>query len=236
MNRVILLTACVNPGSMIFTKLQNPVERLNQYKETLIWYLKNTNYSIVFCENTNTDISLEYKQYIKQNRLEYICFDGNNYDKAKGKGYGEALIIEHALSHSNLLKQADQIIKITGRIIVKNINMLVWSSSRSNKVYANRYKNASGLLCDSRFFISSPYFLLQFFLPKKLELNDSKGYYFEHLLYHQIREYMNKGGGYSEFYLPLKFVGISGTNGKTLNQRTYLKAFIRFILNKIRYK
>lgn len=189
-----------------------------------------------FCENTNTDISLEYKQYIKQNRLEYICFDGNNYDKERGKGYGEALIIEYALSHSNLLKQADQIIKITGRIIVKNVNQLVFGAFRSNKVYANRYKNASGLLCDSRFFISSPYFLLQFFLPNKVELNDSKGYYFEHLLYNQIREYLKKGGGYSEFYLPLKFVGISGTSGTTLNQKTYLKAFIRFVLNKFQYK
>lgn len=234
--RVILLTACVNPKGMVFTKLQNPSERLIQYQEALRWYLENTNYPIVFCENTNTDISVQYKQYINNRRLEYICFDGNNYDKKRGKGYGEALIIEYALLHSNFLKKANFIIKITGRLILKNINQLISAASNSNKVYANLHKWNMRLICDSRLFIAPPVFLLKFFLPQIEKLNDANQYYFEHLLYDQIQKYIEEGGKHSEFYLPLRLVGISGTHGTKLYPEGYIKSCIRYFWHIIKYK
>ena len=127
---VILLTACVNPGGMPFTVLNDTSERLRQYREALDFYLRETAQPIVFCENTLCDFSEDYKEYIASGRLEYITFDGNNFDKSKGKGYGEALIMEEAFRRSQLLGQCNFVVKITGRLIVRNISQLIKDNRR----------------------------------------------------------------------------------------------------------
>ena len=58
---VILLTACVHPGGMPFTVLTDSSERLRQYRAALDFYLRETSYPIVFCENTLCDFSDDYK-------------------------------------------------------------------------------------------------------------------------------------------------------------------------------
>ena len=63
---VILLTACVNPGGMPFTVLNDTSERLRQYREALDFYLRETTQPIVFCENTLCDFSEDYKEHISQ--------------------------------------------------------------------------------------------------------------------------------------------------------------------------
>lgn len=121
----ILLTASVYPKGMANTLLSDPDERRRQYEDALDYYLVATNVPIVFCENTLCDLSVNYRFYIDKGRLEFITFDGNNYDKGKGKGYGEAQIIIRAIEQSKILKQSHYVVKITGRVKVKNIQQLV---------------------------------------------------------------------------------------------------------------
>lgn len=92
MNIVLLLTACVNPNGMSHTVLTDCSERQSQYEQALRWYLENTNFKIVLCENSQTDFSANFNSYINEDRLEFLCFDGNNFDKELGKGYGEGII------------------------------------------------------------------------------------------------------------------------------------------------
>lgn len=117
----ILLTACVNPNGMSETVLQNSEERAEQYRHAIDFYIKETNLPIVFCENTMYDMKSDYEQHIISGRMEYLMFDGNNYDKKRGKGYGEARIMKYAISHSDIIKQSKYIIKITGRLVITNI-------------------------------------------------------------------------------------------------------------------
>ena len=125
---VIVLTACVNPNGMSYTVLQDTNERKRQYIDALSFYLKNTDLPIVFVENSNTDFSNEFQQWIATGRLEFITFDGNSgFDKIKGKGYGEALMLLYAIKHSTFISQSKYIIKITGRLQVKNISQLAKS-------------------------------------------------------------------------------------------------------------
>lgn len=131
-NYAILLTACVNPNGMVYTCLQDSSTRQQQYIEALRFYLEHTKLPIVFCENTNTDFSNLFKKEIDKGRLEYLTFNGNDYDKAKGKGYGEAKIIIHAIEKSAILKSCNQIIKITGRLIIDNIRRII--SSPFNRI------------------------------------------------------------------------------------------------------
>lgn len=119
---VILMTACVRPDGMIYTALQDPQIRAKQYLDSIEFYLRETDYDIIFCENSGINLLDEISCPQKETRLEYLTFYGNDYNKEYGKGYGEAKIIQYAIQHSQFLKKSSFIIKITGRIKVLNIN------------------------------------------------------------------------------------------------------------------
>lgn len=135
-NTVILMTACVDPKGMGFTILQDPRIRKSQYLEAIEFYLNETKYNIVFCENTGANLFDEIKSPEKHSRLEYLTFQGNDYKKSIGKSLGEAQIIKYAIQHSKFIKEKDYIIKITGRIKVLNINEIL-SDNRRNTTAPN---------------------------------------------------------------------------------------------------
>ena len=129
-NVAILMTACINPNGMEQTTLQDPKIRKAQYLEAIDYYLNETKYDIVFCENTGKDIYDEIRSPEKHIRLEYLTFCGNDYDKRKGKSYGEAVIIQYAIHNSKKLQNCEYIIKITGRVKILNLNSLAVKLSK----------------------------------------------------------------------------------------------------------
>ena len=214
MDDIILLTACINPGGMPFTVVSDATQRLNQYLLALQFYLQNTSCPIVFVDNSNMDKTpfLEYEsQY--GSRLEILTFDGNKV-KTQGKGLGEMEIIEYALMHSkfNLLLDKYRIVKITGRLIVRNINSLL----KCDKWHLYPYKsivchvNSDLTFADSRIFISLGSFM-NLLVKQKKYLNDTKGIYFEHLLCQQIKQ--QKTFTFFPFITEPHFEGISGSTG-----------------------
>lgn len=196
---VILLTGCINPMGMSFTKLQDPVIRKRQYIDAIKFYLTNTENDIVFVENTGVDLS---DQFIDQkNRLEVITFLGNNYNKLLGKGYGEMLILKHAFEFSQFIKKHTSICKITGRYKILNIKSILRSYSESNcNVMVDLPKQLR--YGDSRIFIAEKFFFLDY-LFKRIELiNDSNGVYFEHILNNAVLKFIME----NHSWLPLKFI------------------------------
>lgn len=121
MSLTLLLTACINPGDMPNNILTNIIERETQYINALKFYLDNTPFKVVFIENTLHDCSSQFGNYIKAGRLEYITFNGNTYNKTLGKGFGEGQIIKYGFETSKLLNEAQNIMKITGRLQLSNI-------------------------------------------------------------------------------------------------------------------
>ena len=124
MNPVLFLTACINPKGMVNTAIQNVNIRRKQYYEALKYYIYNTDYRIVFVDNSGYDISPDFIKYINEGRLEVITIDNNNFNKKLGKGYGEWLIIYHGILNSKFINKDSIIIKVTGRHIIKNINAI----------------------------------------------------------------------------------------------------------------
>lgn len=236
METVILLTACINPKGMNFTALQDGKVRLKQYLDALDFYLQNTNYKIVFAENSNYDISSKYTKFIDSGRLEILTFQGNNYDKTLGKGFGEALIIKYAIEKSKVLKNATNIIKITGRLIISNITTLVKYSKTPDCVYCNLVRASSRKhTCYSIFFIAPRSFYQDYLIPDLGKINDSKCYYFEHVLNDNCKQWEKDSKRWKEFFLPIIIKGQSGTNGSLykFSYTMFVKQFIRWFLHRL---
>lgn len=155
---VILMTATVSPNGMSLTKLQDAETRKAQYLHAIEHYLEHTKCKIVFCENTGTDIYDEIKSLEKFERLEYLTFN-QNYRKDLGKGYGEALIIKYALNNSEFLKHAEYVIKITGRVIIENVDELLNLTPTSRNILAVEY--SSIIFAVSVCFMAPKYTLLK---------------------------------------------------------------------------
>lgn len=212
-NRIaILLTACVNPNGMSFTKLQNPSERLDQYLKAISFYLQNTNFSIVICENTNINFSQYFPSEVEGQRLECLSFNGNSYNKSLGKGYGEAKIIEYALLNSRLIKQSQYVLKITGRLIFRNINEITkFEWLLNGNVSFCDYSNPLKRFLSSVIFCLPTGLLSSFVEQALISVNDSKGVFFEHVLYDIVTTYK---------HTPLPFLfcpiveGVRGTSNK----------------------
>lgn len=235
----ILLTACVNPQGMVYTNLQNGDERTAQYKDALRWYLMNTDLKIVFVENTMTDLSLDFVDYIESGRLEYFTFNGNKFDRKLGKGYGEAIILETALKNSTIIRQTDYLIKITGRLVLTNLNAILKKHKplSDDCVWANTGLVNGHCYCLSSFFICPPLFLQKYFIPRKGRINDSAGYFFEHLLYNSLLWWLRDHHKHCEFRLPFNFIGTSGsTNTRYSSGRSArFKAFRQYLMHRFSY-
>lgn len=207
----ILLTACINPNGMSYTVLQNPEERKQQYLNALNFYLNNTSLPIVFVENSGYDISKEYEEYISTNRLEIHTFNGNDYDKSLGKGYGEALIILYAQHHSNIIQNSKYTIKITGRLIIRNINETIpYNILKDDDVVICDFQPNVNLL--TTYFIIPPTLLSNICKEGLSSLNDTKGTYFEHILYEGICR--NKEVQIIPFRITPIIEGICGSSGQ----------------------
>lgn len=221
---ILLLTGCITPNGMTMTVLSNQEERKKQYINAIRFYLSNTNYQIVFSENSGTDISHFFYDAIESGKMEYLTFQGNK-NKERGKGYGECEIIEYAIKHSRLIQSSkdQRIIKITGRLIVQNISSI---TKCHQLLFSKRTVfcaiNSDLSFPDSRFIIAPISFYI-IFLHSKEKINDSKGYYFEHALCDTLKK--EKAFPYSPFLLLPKIKGISGSTGETYTPKTISISF-----------
>jgi hypothetical protein len=241
-NCVILLTASIKVGEIVNTKYTNSELRKNDYINSLFYYLNRTNNKIVFVENTNTDLSEYFFKYIEDGRLEMLTFEGNKFNPNLGKSFGEIEIIEFAINNSKILNSCNNILKITGRYQILNINTL--------NLLFQKYENSliGSFFCklemmDSRIFLAPRFFYLQCLLEYKHFIDESKQKYFEHALALACFKFLsNPNNIFFEFnHLP-RIHGTFATFNKKYNSRLiyyvfrnslfHLKKFLQLKLNR----
>lgn len=217
MKVVILLTGCINPDGMTYTFLDDKEKRKEQYVNAIRFYLSNTHYPIVFVENSGTDISHLFTDYIRSGRMECLTFQGNE-DKERGKGYGECNIIEYALNNSLIIRSSkkQRIAKITGRLIIRNVSTVMrWHTLLTPYRTTICSMNSDLSFPDSRFIIASKEFYCEFLKLKEC-VDDSKGNYFEHALCDTIKR--RKHFSYCPYFIMPEIVGISGSTGEQYSE------------------
>lgn len=218
---VLLLTGTVNPNNMSFTKLLDADSRKAQYIDAIKFWLKTIELPIVFVENSGCSLAPFFKDEIAADKLEVLDFEGNNYTRHLGKGYGELLILEYAYHHSKRIREADFIFKVTGRHKILNFSSFQkqYEHCSDIQIMVNFY----GFLknCDSRFFGFIPSFIPDYLVNYKDVVNDSKDIYFENILSYSVLQAIVKGYNFRPFNNLPRVQGSSGTFGIKYNS-TYL--------------
>jgi hypothetical protein len=184
---VMLLTACIDPGNVYSVARRDPVTRLNDYMQSVKYFLQLPGITnIVFCENSGVDLA-DIREAVRLNNpyhknLEVLSFYGQPDHPEYGKGYGEMCIIEYALNHSKSIQKSKMILKISGRLIIANVEAIAKAISKTKciDVFCDLRQNLS--TSDSRFFCATPRFLREYFMPFQKIMNESKGICFEDVL------------------------------------------------------
>ena len=235
---LLFLTACVHPKGMALTTIQDSDLRLQQYLEAIRFYLSHYSYKILVVENTGADLSPHFKEEIRKGRLECLTFNGNDFDRNLGKGYGEGVIINYAFQNSSFLQKFNYIIKVSGRHQVININAIMilsewFLSSNPNLVVCEFNHKMKFVRSDC--FIAARSFYLQYFNSQLARCNDSIGVWFEHVLFDSVIQACVSG--FQILYLPIALEqrGVSGTTGNNLG-KTRLRRKLHFFGRMLKYK
>lgn len=233
---LLLLTACVNPNGMTQTAFQDADERLKQYLEAIQFYLDKTNFPILIVENTSVNFNDYFLEYVKSGRLECLSFNGNNYPRSLGKGFGEGIILQYAFNYSKTIHEYNWIVKITGRHKVVNIKKLVGIS----KVLIWRRQfiiteiSPKQRFCRSDIFIASKKFYLNYLIPNLSLCNDLKNIWFENMLFQSVLSACHDG--FNFLYVPICPCqeGVSGSSGVSF-KKPRVRRHIRFFFTMIGY-
>lgn len=105
--------------------------RINDYVRSLNYWINLNDRrvgGIVFCENSGADLQ-KLKDSVNNSNfilpIEYLSFEGNMRPPNVHYGYSELGILDYVMSNSELLKNFDYFIKVTGRLIFKDISKLL---------------------------------------------------------------------------------------------------------------
>lgn len=148
MKNILLLTSTIRPRSnQPQLKLADPEARLRDYDEALEFYClllsKGVVDKIVYVDNSGHDLDFLKTRHSHQN-VEWIGFYDLDYDPSFHRGYGEFRLIDHAFSHSETLRQLndlDRVWKITGRYRIKNLARIIATAPGHFELYCDVKKN-----------------------------------------------------------------------------------------------
>jgi hypothetical protein len=235
---VLIITSTVNVSSCL-TVVVDPEIRLQQYISSILFYIKVKNIeSIIVCDNSGFDYSKINKLIIlaekHSKKIEFLSFLSDSVKTMKyGKGYGEGQIMSFITKNSILYNNNESsFFKVTGRIIISNIESVIRFSSVNKNYFQRTYFNSlrTDDKIDTRFYYVKKQDFEEYLINSYKEVNDNDGFYLEHSYFRTIKE--NKVR-YS-FFNVLPFVkGVSGSTGSyyDIPKRNFIiRSFVNIIL------
>lgn len=222
---ILVMTATVKPAKISQLCLTDTEIRLKQYCTALNYYINSKKFDrIVFCDNS--DYPYEYKQerqlaQRKHVQLEILKFKSSyGCIEQYGKGYGEGEILKYVMLNSHLMKSEDYFYKVTGRLIVRNLDFLVKKNNKTARFDRNLYSFKS---LDTRFWGINKEVYIRYLMESYKKVNDNKGNYIE-MVYKKEMEKANIQ--YKPFRAFPLIEGYSGTIGKVYRETTWYTRII----------
>ncbi|OGC22553.1 hypothetical protein A3J90_06675 [candidate division WOR-1 bacterium RIFOXYC2_FULL_37_10] len=228
----LLMTGCIAPGGTPFVKITSPKERLQQYIYSIICWMVNTNIkNIIFCENSNFKYDYDFlhdlAQYLNKT-LEILVFDGNKGSFVRGKGYGEGEIIKYALDNSKIITQDVSIYKITGRLFIRNFNLIFQKHESVKNIFNKLCHNIKDQV-DTRFFKFSMDFYKKYLFNLYMDVDDFNGKSLENLFYNSLKDL-----DMPNFLIYPDIIGVSATT-RAPYELSKKSLFFRNILSKFNF-
>lgn len=218
-NYCILLTGTIQPLKVFSLGRIDVETREKDYYNAICQWLKK-GVPVVFCESSgyaSERISALGKAHT---HFEFLQYKDETDLSEKGKGYGEYLVMQHAFAHSKFIGEAEFIVKVTGRLFVKNFDRLLKS------IGSKEFDVASALeltlkWADSRLFIFRRSFYTENFVPFGGSINDKQRFVFERALACGIHDALSK----NKTWEPLPFFPVYKGYSGTFNYRYRLFSY-----------
>lgn len=177
----LLITTAINPPQGIpFLTMTNPVLRKITCKAAVYYWIGLGLKNIVVADATESnlfdinEINELIQLGIVVEQLPYKQDD--EMVIKKGKGYGEGMLLNYALQESKLIQENQSFFKSTGKIFVRNFNILVNMilSNNINNIFWRLLGDGSSLkpFADTRFFYCEKTFALNNLIPAFLNSDD----------------------------------------------------------------
>lgn len=116
----LLITASLDVGKTPFVALSATSDRIEAHMQGLLSWLRDPSIErVVFAKNCEARMRSEVLVETARNygkELEFVQVSASKRTMILGKGYGEGDLIRQALEKSDLLKGADDFIKVTGKL------------------------------------------------------------------------------------------------------------------------
>jgi len=213
LGETLIMTATFRAETTPTLIVRQEDERILQYMCALVsWAQPKQVRCIVFAENSNTRFDFSsIVRYLEAagKEVEVLVFDGNKEAARFGKGFGEGEILEHIYNNSVLIRQKTTFYKVTGRIFVRNFDLVSERTTAPIAFHRQKSKAGKRAKANTVFFKCS----LQLFESRLLhcyrQVDEPNGVQFENLYFDQLVDPVP-----ADFGLLPEFVGQQASTGK----------------------
>lgn len=236
----LVLHATVDPGGVVFVKRVDPRERFEDCRRALkLWVQRDDFDKLVFVENSGYDIAplqeIVEESPLNSDAVEFLSFDGQDFPRELGKGYGETLNFQHVLDNSKILDEDDRLIRSNGRYYVQNMHAFFEALQPPTEMLTEFHEYLT--YADVTVLGGTIEFFRKYICPFGWDVNDSNGYYMEHAYARAVHQALADGLVWRPFPEPPSVIGFSGTQnvwkrdwlvaraGRRLRHKLRLKVF-----------
>jgi hypothetical protein len=210
----LVLHATVDVRGVVFVKRDDPRERFEDYRRALKQWVQRDDFDkLVFVENSGYDVS-PLQEIVDQSPLgndmvEFLSFDGQDFPRELGKGYGETLNFQHVLDNSKILAEDDMLVRNNGRYYIENMHAFFEALQPPTEILVEMRQFLS--YADVTVLGGTVDFFRKYICPYGWDVNDSKGYYMEHAYARATHRALADGLVWRPFPEVPSVVGFSGT-------------------------
>jgi len=237
--RCLLLTATVDVRGVEMLARTDPDDRYRDYCWALERWANCPGFAaLVLVENSGYDISgfrdVVDGSLLRPEAVEFLSFDGQDFPRHLGKGYGETINLEYVMANSQLLAADDyMLVRSNGRNVIQNIGAFLEVLDGQVDVLCDLQQSLTW--ADGRVLAGTISFFRDYVCRFGREVDDSRGYNFEHALARAIHAAMADGLRWSPFPEPPLIQGYSGTSNRPIADGR-LKRFARKAQHRVKLR
>lgn len=227
-----------------YTKLVDPEEREKQYLDSITFFIKESSLKkIIVCDNSGYHYpeSLYQLAALHNKEIELLSFHGDNKLVAEyGKGYGEGEIMKFVLSNSQLIKQVEGFLKVTGRLKLINSDKLLRKCNHWENYFMPvsllrprwMLPKAARPCIDVRVYYTTKDFFNDVLLNAYSNVSDKNIFFLEHAYHQAIAHSPVKVKCFS---IAPEITGMSGSNSWLFKERSPLKKIMVRLVSFLGY-